>query len=242
MEFHEYFSKENLTKLTQINQSNDPFFNEFYDKLDKLRFTVDAHRTIHWPKDSHIKFECHVGKCKNFNKAGLIDPIGTVTHWTAMRGSFENQNRALINPTREVSTHFLTGENQVSQLVGLADKAWHAGIRTKVGPNGEEPHWLGGFPMPDGTRVKDTNGKFFGIDFAHAGVDKANKLIPYTLKELATHFVVLYSLYIEFDMKTENCFGHDQISPKNKIDPGKQYPLELRALLKLTVREHDARS
>ena len=121
-----------------------------------------------------------------------------VLHYTAME-SAEAALRALSDPAREVSAHYLIARNgQVFQLVEEEMRAWHAG----------QGSWCG---------AEDVNSRSIGIELDNDGrspfssrlMDGLDKLLP---DVMARH-----------EIPAKGVIGHSDMAPGRKIDPGPRF-------------------
>ena len=136
-------------------------------------------------------------KSPNFGKRrNGLRPELVVLHYTAMRDC-ASAARALCDPVREVSAHYLISEQgQVWQLVSEDQRAWHAGVSEYVGR----------------TKCND-----FSIGVEVEGCDD----VPYTfaqyraLAQLSTRIMEQYPA-----ITASRITGHENIAPGRKTDPG----------------------
>ncbi|MDT2083455.1 MAG: N-acetylmuramoyl-L-alanine amidase [Planktomarina sp.] len=121
-----------------------------------------------------------------------------VIHYTAMKSSKEALRR-LCNPVHEVSAHyFIEQDGAVTQLVGEAERAWHAG----VGCWGD---------------CCDVNSSSIGIELCNTGTQPFPKSQILVLKKL------LRELMERWAIPTHGIIGHSDMAPGRKQDPGRLF-------------------
>ena len=121
-----------------------------------------------------------------------------VIHYTAMTDC-AGAARALCDPAREVSAHYLIGrDGAVFELVDPKMRAWHAGA-------GE---WRG---------RSDVNSRSIGIELDNDG------LSPFSASLMASLDPLLATLLADFDIGPEGVIGHSDMAPGRKIDPGRRF-------------------
>ncbi len=133
------------------------------------------------------------GERRNSARPELI-----VLHYTAM-ADCSSAARALCDPTREVSAHYLIGrDGEVLSLVPEHLRAWHAGA-------GE---WRG---------RDDVNSRSIGIELDNNG------LSPFSEPLMASLEALLASLLRTWDIPAVGVIGHSDMAPGRKIDPGRRF-------------------
>lgn len=139
-----------------------------------------------------------------------LTPDLVVVHYTAM-GDCASAARALCDPLREVSAHYLIGrDGAVLNLVPEAMRAWHAGA-------GE---WRG---------AGDVNSRSIGIELDNDGVS------PFPEPLMTALCTLLETLLTTWDMGPEAVIGHSDMAPGRKIDPGRRFDWQRLARLGLAV-------
>ncbi len=127
-----------------------------------------------------------------------LRPELVVLHYTAME-SCEAACRALCDPEREVSAHYLISEaGEVTQLVDEEMRAWHAGA-------GE---WGG---------RGDVNSRSIGIEISNTG------FAPFAARQMDALEDLLAGILIRWDIPPEGVIGHSDMAPGRKIDPGPRF-------------------
>jgi len=137
-------------------------------------------------------------------------PDMVVIHYTAMQ-SAEAACRALCNPDREVSAHYLIAENgHVMSLVAEEMRAWHAG----AGAWGD---------------VTDVNSRSIGIELANDGFS------PFAAPQMAALETLLADINTRWAIQPERVIGHSDMAPGRKIDPGLRFDWQRLARCGLSV-------
>lgn len=127
-----------------------------------------------------------------------LRPELIVLHYTAM-ADCASAARALCDPTREVSAHYLIGrDGEVLSLVPEPLRAWHAGT-------GE---WCG---------RGDVNSRSIGIELDNNGVT------PFSEPLMAALDALLASLLSTWAIGPQGVIGHSDMAPGRKIDPGRKF-------------------
>ena len=127
-----------------------------------------------------------------------LTPQFVVLHYTAM-DSAEAALRALCDPTREVSAHYLLDEaGAVMQLVPEDMRAWHAGRGT----------WRG---------LDDINSRSIGIELANSGQT------PFSARQITVLEHLLAGILDRWSIPPEGVIGHSDMAPERKIDPGPRF-------------------
>lgn len=121
-----------------------------------------------------------------------------VIHYTAM-DSCAGALRALCDPAREVSAHYLISESgEVIDLVDEDMRAWHAGA-------GE---WAG---------RGDVNSRSIGIELANTGD------APFAARQMAALEQLLPGILERWQIPPEGVIAHSDMAPGRKIDPGPRF-------------------
>ncbi|WP_071675123.1 N-acetylmuramoyl-L-alanine amidase [Nioella nitratireducens] len=130
-------------------------------------------------------------------RAGLRPEL-VVLHYTAM-DSCDAAARALCDPAREVSAHYLISETgEVLELVPEPMRAWHAGA-------GE---WGG---------RGDVNSRSIGIELANTGAT------PFAARQIAALEVLLSGILSRWKVPAKGVIAHSDMAPGRKIDPGPRF-------------------
>lgn len=127
-----------------------------------------------------------------------LRPELVVIHYTAMKDC-ASAAKALCDPAREVSAHYLIGRGgEVLNLVPEQMRAWHAGA-------GE---WRGG---------GDVNSRSIGIELDNDG------LTPFSAPLMDALSPLLHKLLAAWGIGPEGVIGHSDMAPGRKIDPGRRF-------------------
>lgn len=127
-----------------------------------------------------------------------LRPELVVLHYTAMTDC-ASAARALCDPVREVSSHYLIGrDGEVLPLVDEPMRAWHAG-------SGE---WQG---------RDDVNSRSIGIELDNDGFS------PFSEPLMAALEAVLPGILERWGIGPEGVIGHSDMAPGRKIDPGRRF-------------------
>lgn len=139
-----------------------------------------------------------------------LKPSLVVLHYTAM-DSAEAACRALCDPAREVSAHYLIDEaGQVLQLVHEEMRAWHAGAGT----------WRG---------MEDINSRSIGIELSNTG------FTPFAAPQMDALDGVLKGIMGRWGIATQGVIGHSDMAPTRKIDPGPRFDWQRLAKRGLSI-------
>ena len=133
-----------------------------------------------------------------------------ILHYTGMAGA-EAALRALCDPKREVSCHYLIHEDgAVVQLVPEAMRAWHAGASS----------WHG---------EADMNSRSIGIEIVnpgHAGGAEGGAIPPFPDVQIDAVIALCRDITRRRAIPAERVLGHSDIAPGRKIDPGETFAWE----------------
>lgn len=139
-----------------------------------------------------------------------LRPHLVVLHYTAM-SSAEAALRALCDPAREVSAHYLiTEQGEVLDLVDEEMRAWHAGIGT----------WAG---------ADDVNSRSIGIEIANDGAS------PFAAPAMDALEALLPGILERWAIPPEGVIGHSDMAPRRKFDPGPKFDWRRLARAGLSV-------
>jgi len=139
-----------------------------------------------------------------------LRPELVVLHYTAMT-SCEAARRALCDPVREVSAHYLISENgEVIALVDEAMRAWHAGAGAWAGRG-------------------DVNSRSIGIELANPGD------APFAARQMAALEALLSGILDRWQIPPEGVIGHSDMAPERKRDPGPRFDWRRLARAGLSV-------
>lgn len=165
-------------------------------------------------------------------ESGLPDTI--IIHYTA-GSSAESSVRTLNNPRSKASTHLVIGrDGSITQLVPFNIIAWHAGKSTYQGRVGFNKYSIG-IEMDNAGRLVKSGGNYtawFGKIYKEEDVVQAvhrNESTPsywhlYTEKQITIVHDICVNLVDNYGITS--IFGHEDISPGRKSDPGPAFPLD----------------
>lgn len=150
-------------------------------------------------------------KSPNFGpRRNGLRPTLVVLHYTAMRDC-DAAARALCDPAREVSAHYLIGrDGRVIALVDEAMRAWHAGAGT----------WRG---------AGDVNSRSIGIELDNDGQSPFPEPLMRALEGL------LPGILERWGIAPEGVIGHSDMAPGRKTDPGARFDWRRLALGGMSV-------
>lgn len=139
-----------------------------------------------------------------------LRPDMVVLHYTAME-SAEAAIRALSDPKREVSAHYLIEtDGGIVQMVDEEMRAWHAGRGS----------WRG---------QDDINSRSIGIEIANNG------RTPFAAAQMRAVEELLKGIMARWRVPPERIIGHSDMAPERKIDPGARFDWARLARLGLSV-------
>ena len=139
-----------------------------------------------------------------------LRPELVVLHYTAME-SCEAAARALCDPAREVSAHYLISEaGEVMALVEEDMRAWHAGAGA----------WAG---------RRDVNSRSIGIELSNTG------LTPFAARQMAALEALLPGILSRWSIAPEGVIAHSDMAPGRKIDPGPRFDWQRLARQGLSI-------
>lgn len=139
-----------------------------------------------------------------------LRPELVVLHYTAME-SCAAAERALCDPAREVSAHYLISEaGAVRALVDEEMRAWHAGAG----------HWHG---------AGDVNSRSIGIELANTG------FAPFAASQMDALEALLPGIMARWSIGPEGVIAHSDMAPGRKSDPGPRFDWQRLARQGLSV-------
>ena len=128
---------------------------------------------------------------------GPVDTI--IIHYTDTRDA-EEALGLLCDPAREVSAHYLIGEDgTVYALVPESERAWHAGLS----------YWRG---------VRDVNSRSIGIELQNPGLQFGYR--PFPAPQMQALATLCDGIKRRWPIEDRNVVGHSDIAPDRKADPG----------------------
>ncbi len=185
---------------------------------------------------------------KSPNTGGDLKPDSIIIHYTAGRDA-ESSIRTLVNPKVKASAHLVVGrDNSVTQLVPFNVVAWHAGKSSLGGRTGFNQFSIGIEIDNAGvlTRQGNVYSSWFGRAYQEKDVLRAvhrNETVRkywhrYTEEQITLVQEICAALIEAYDI--DAIWGHEEISPGRKIDPGPAFPLDkMRQRLLLGHRDED---
>jgi len=187
--------------------------------------------TKHLLTGNNIEFKQSPNKSGKFN---LSLPDTIVIHYTAGR-SHQSSVTTLSTPTSKASAHLVIGRDEkITQLIPFDTIAWHAGQSSFDGRVGFNQYSIGIEIDNAGllTKAGDRYFSWFGKDYPESDVIKAihrNESIErywhrYTEWQIEKCQEICQLLIAKYNIKA--ILGHEEISPKRKIDPGPAFPLD----------------
>jgi len=127
-----------------------------------------------------------------------LRPELVVLHYTAME-SCAAAERALCDPAREVSAHYLISETgEVRALVDEEMRAWHAGAGS----------WGG---------AGDVNSRSVGIELSNTG------FAPFAARQIDALEGLLPGILARWSIPPEGVIAHSDMAPGRKSDPGPRF-------------------
>jgi N-acetylmuramoyl-L-alanine amidase len=134
---------------------------------------------------------------------GRIDFL--ILHYTGLESARRSID-VLCDPRCEVSCHYLIDDDgAVVQMVGEADRAWHAGLSS----------WHG---------VEDINSHSIGIEIQNPGHENGYPIFPESQMEAVE--ALAGDIIRRHGIRPENVLAHSDIAPQRKIDPGEKFDWE----------------
>lgn len=165
-------------------------------------------------------------------KTNLPDTI--VIHYTAGR-SHQSSVTTLSTPSSKASAHLVIGRDEkITQLIPFDTIAWHAGQSSFEGRVGFNQYSIGIEIDNAGLLIKagDKYLSWFGKEYPESEVIQAihrNESVErnwhrYTEWQIEKCQEICELLIAKYNIKA--ILGHEEISPKRKIDPGPAFPLD----------------
>ncbi len=163
---------------------------------------------------------------------GLPDTI--IIHYTA-GSSVEGAVATFTTSPIQASAHAVVGQDgSITQLVPFDIVAWHAGI-SHYGDRSDLNQYAIGIEIVNAGRLIKSGSEYvswFGKSYAEKEVIEAihrNEEVPtywqrYTEAQISTVYDLCFDLIQEYNIK--HILGHEEISPRRKIDPGPAFPLD----------------
>lgn len=185
----------------------------------------------HWLQGNTIKHVQTPNVSGQF-AAGMPDTI--IIHYTA-GSSAESSVRTLMDPSAKASAHLVIGrDGSITQLAPFNVITWHAGESSYGGRTGFNKYSIGIEIDNAGILTQRTDGYYswFGRKYDEKDVVKAihrNESSPsywhaYTEQQILLVYDICELLKKNYNIKL--ILGHEEISPKRKVDPGPAFPLD----------------
>ncbi len=163
--------------------------------------------------------------------AGMPDTV--IVHYTA--GPYRASLNTLTNPRVSASAHILVDrDGSITQLIPFNVIAWHAGRSAYKGRSGFNKYSIGIEIVNSGPVKKSGNvyRSWFGsaynpsdvIEAVHRNQTRSKYWHIYTEEQIQAVTDLCRVLIEEY--KIENIYGHEEIAPKRKTDPGPAFPLD----------------
>ncbi len=160
-------------------------------------------------------------------------PDTIIIHYTG--GPASAAINAFTNPRINASAHLVISRNgEITQLVPFNIIAWHAGKSSYRGRTGFNKFSIGIELENSGPLTKSGNvfRSWFGasyeptevIEAVHRNQTYLRYWQTYTEKQIETIRDVCRVLIDTYDIKY--IFGHEEVSPRRKTDPGPAFPLD----------------
>ncbi|MGH2342965.1 N-acetylmuramoyl-L-alanine amidase [Segnochrobactraceae bacterium EtOH-i3] len=168
------------------------------------------------------------------NHGGKLKPRFLIMHYTAGT-SASGAISWLTNPKAKASAHLVIDRNgAVTQLVGFDTVAWHAGKSSWNGLVGLNSWSIGIELVNAGKLWKKGGGKWVNwagnvvseddlIEATHKHETSPAGWQIYPEPQLAAAIEIGRALHDAYDF--DEVLGHEDISPKNKIDTGPAFPM-----------------
>ena len=138
-------------------------------------------------------------------RRGYRRPDCLILHYTGMPTG-EAALKALTDPAREVSSHYLVWEDgSIDQLVAERYRAWHAG----------KAWWKG---------ESDLNSASIGIEIVNPGHDGGSP--PFPSPQIEATNKLARDICARWESAPERVLAHSDVAPARKRDPGEAFPWE----------------
>jgi len=153
----------------------------------------------------------------NFDDRGrAADTI--ILHYTGMATGKEALDR-LRDASAKVSAHYLVEENgDCYRLVDEAKRAWHAGVSS----------WKG---------ESDINARSIGVEIVNPGHEFGYRAFPPA--QIGAVIALIKDIRTRHDIAPMRVFGHSDVAPRRKEDPGEKFPWARLAAEGLAIGPYD---
>lgn len=182
-------------------------------------------------KGPNIDYQKSPNQGGRFN-LNQLDTI--IIHYTAGSSRLSSV-RTLLNPSRKASAHLVVGRDEkITQLVDFDKVAWHAGQSSHLDRVGLNKYSIG--IEIDNAGVLDKSqdsyiswfGKTYDDSDVVAGIHRNENNLRYWHKftewQIENVLEICELLIQKYNIKY--ILGHEEISPRRKIDPGPAFPLD----------------
>jgi len=181
-----------------------------------------------------------------FSRSTLPDTI--IIHYTGSTTA-ESAIRTLTDPRVKASAHVVVDlDGTVTQLIPFSHIGWHAGVSSYGDRNGINKYSLGIEIVNPGYLTKTADGAFYTaynqkVDASKAELKKHRNESSerywhtYTTEQIVTVEEICRAMKEVFPISY--LLGHEEISPKRKVDPGPCFPLEKLRSKILDLRSQD---
>jgi N-acetylmuramoyl-L-alanine amidase len=165
--------------------------------------------------------------------AGLPDTI--VIHYTA-GPSAESAIATFADPKKKVSAHVVVADDgKITQMVSVAEVAWHAGPSSYQGRDGFNRYAIGieianaGWLTRSGERYVAWFGRAYPVEQVYHGRHRNPEVTHeywhrFTEAQIAVVQELCELLCRSYPIRL--ILGHDEIAPTRKQDPGPAFPLD----------------
>jgi N-acetylmuramoyl-L-alanine amidase len=167
------------------------------------------------------------------NQGGKVQPLYLIMHYTA-GPTAEGAISWLASPAAKASAHLVIDrDGTVTQMVGFDRVAWHAGKSRWQDLEGMNSYSIG-IELVNAGKLKKVGGKWVswsGNVIADADVMEAthkNETSPagwHTYPQAQIEVAIDVAVALNKSYRFLDVLGHEDVSPKNKVDPGPAFPV-----------------
>ena len=171
------------------------------------------------------------------NQGGAFDsglPDTIIIHYTA-GSSAESSIKTLCDKRTKASAHLVVGrDGSVTQLLPFNKIAWHAGKSAYGGRTGYNKYSIG-IEIDNAGKLTKSGGQYiawFGrvypeeevVEAVHRNESEPHYWHRYTEEQIERVNDICADLIEAYGISS--ILGHEEISPKRKVDPGPGFPLD----------------